>query len=109
MSKKVYRTAQGKIVDLGALELKNEKTRAVGNMSVNARGELIDAKNNPIESRNQKVNKYYSKQTSSNVSSDPVVDPSAKPRNELVEDPFGPMDDPMTNDTKKDDDGFSLT
>ena len=63
MSKKVYRTAQGKIVDLGALELKNEKTRAVGNMSVNARGELIDAKNNPIESRNQKVNKYYSKQT----------------------------------------------
>ena len=38
-----YRTAMGKSVDMAALTAKNEKTRAVGNMKVNARGDTIDA------------------------------------------------------------------
>jgi lipoate-protein ligase A len=37
-----YRTAQGKVVDMAQLATKNERTRAVGNMSVNARGDTID-------------------------------------------------------------------
>jgi len=72
MTKKVYRTAQGRLVDLGALQLQNENVRAVGNMSVNARGDLIDGYNRPIDSRNQRVNRQYNKQTS-NVNSDPVL------------------------------------
>ncbi len=39
-----YRTAMGKTVDMAALTAKNEKVRAVGNMSVNARGDTIDAR-----------------------------------------------------------------
>ena len=45
MSKDMYRSASGKTVDMGALRLKNEKTRAVGNMKVNARGDMINDKN----------------------------------------------------------------
>lgn len=71
MTRKVYRTAQGKIVDLGALQLQNENIRAVGNMSVNARGDLLNADNRPIDSRNSQVAKQYRRQTS-NVSQDEV-------------------------------------
>ncbi len=71
MTRKIYRTAQGRTVDLGALQLQNENVRAVGNMGVNARGDLLDTNNNPIKSRNQQVNKQYNKQMS-NVSDTPV-------------------------------------
>lgn len=63
MTRKVYRTAQGKMVDLGALQLQNETVRAVGNMSVNARGDLVDADNRPISTRNRQVSSQYNKQT----------------------------------------------
>ena len=63
MTRKVYRTAQGKMVDLGALQLRNENVRAVGNMKVNARGDLIDSGNRPIDTRNQQVARQYRRQT----------------------------------------------
>jgi hypothetical protein len=71
MTQKQYRTAQGKIVDLGALQLQNEHVRAVGNMPVNARGDLLDSQNRPIDSRNQQVARQYRKQVS-NVQDSPV-------------------------------------
>ena len=71
MTRKVYRTAQGKIVDLGALQLRNENVRAVGNMNVNARGDLIDSGNRAIDTRNQQVAKQYRRQTT-NVTDTPV-------------------------------------
>ena len=64
MTRKIYRTAQGKTVDLGALQLRN--------MNVNARGDLIDSQNRPIRSRNAQVGKQYKKQTT-NVSDSPVA------------------------------------
>ena len=36
-----YKTAMGRVVDMATLIAKNEKTRAVGNMKVNARGDKI--------------------------------------------------------------------
>ena len=63
MSKDLYRSANGKTVDMGALRLKNEKTRAVGNMKVNSRGDIIDDKNQVIQTRNQQVDKKYQQQT----------------------------------------------
>ena len=76
MTRKVYRTAQGKMVDLGALQLRNENVRAVGNMKVNARGDLIDSANRTINSRNQQVAKQYRRQTNTNVSDSPVISSS---------------------------------
>ena len=103
MSKKTYRTAQGKVIDLGALQLKNERTRAVGNMNVNARGDQIDANNKIVKSRTQNVNKTYNRQVG-NVSDTPVVDQS-----KVEEDPLGPMDEAVVQTNENNDDGFSLT
>lgn len=58
---KVYKSALGKQVDMGALAAKNEKVRAVGNMKVNARGDTIDATGKVIVPVNQKVNTNYAK------------------------------------------------
>lgn len=73
MSKKVYRSAQGKPVDIGALQLQNETVRAVGNMGVNARGDRIDTANNTVDKRTARVSKQYKKQVS-NVVDDTVVE-----------------------------------
>ena len=63
MSKEVYRSANGKIVDMGALRLKNERTRAVGNMKVNARGDMVNEKNQVIRQKNEQVKNQYNRQT----------------------------------------------
>ena len=62
MTKQLYRSATGKTVDMGALRLKNEKERAVGNMKVNARGDLVSDDNTIIQARNQQINNQYNKQ-----------------------------------------------
>lgn len=64
MTQKTYRTAQGKTVDMGRLVLQNERVRAVGNMNVNARGDVVDDMNRPISSKTQQVNHQYKNQTS---------------------------------------------
>ena len=62
MTKNIYRTAQGKLVDMGKLFLQNEGARAVGNMNVNARGDVIDDNNQVIAKKNDQVNRQYNKQ-----------------------------------------------
>lgn len=63
MSRKIYKSAQGKTVDLGALLLQNESVRAVGNMNVNARGDTVDSTNRVIDQKNRQVQRQYRKQT----------------------------------------------
>jgi hypothetical protein len=84
MTRKVYRTAQGKMVDLGSLQLQNETVRAVGNMGVNARGDIVDSKNSSIASKNRQVAKQYQKQTGTapaaqSLNTPAVVVPPAPP------------------------------
>lgn len=93
MTKRVYRTAQGKIVDLGALQLQNENVRAVGNMSVNARGDLLDGWNRPIESRTKQVARQYDKQTS-NVSDGEVTTTSQTKTNQVKKSRETPIEVP---------------
>lgn len=56
---KTYRTANGGKVDLGALILSNENTRAAGNMGVNARGDKLNSQNEVIETRNEQIQRAY--------------------------------------------------
>jgi hypothetical protein len=63
MTRKIYKSAQGKTVDMGALILQNEQVRAVGNMGVNAAGDLVDSNNQVIDQRNRQVQRQYNKQT----------------------------------------------
>lgn len=65
MTRKVYKSAMGKAVDMGALILQNEQVRAVGNMGVNAAGDLVDSNNKVIDNRNRQVQHQYNKQTNS--------------------------------------------
>ena len=70
MTSKIYKSAMGKTVDMGALLLQNEQTRAVGNMGVNAAGDVIDSNNRVIDQRNRQIQRQYKKQ--SNVGNEPV-------------------------------------
>lgn len=70
MTRKIYKSAMGKSVDMGSLLLQNERVRAVGNMNVNARGDRLDSNNKIVEPKNQQVQRRYNKQT--NVSTGPA-------------------------------------
>jgi hypothetical protein len=59
-----YRTAMGKVVDMSQLAAKNERSRAVGNMSVNARGDTIDATGKIVLPVTKKVGDRYQKTVS---------------------------------------------
>ena len=62
MTKQTYTTARGKTLDMGALILQNEQVRAVGNMNVNARGDLLDHHGNVLKTKPEQVNVQYNKQ-----------------------------------------------
>lgn len=82
MTSKVYRTAQGKVVDLGALEVQNEHVRAVGNMNVNARGDKLDANGNVISTRSQQVNRNLDRAT--NTAAGPIPTSSRAQKEDVV-------------------------
>jgi hypothetical protein len=71
MTKKQYRSAMGKTVDMGSLLLQNESVRAVGNMGVNARGDVINSNNRIIEKKSRQVQRQNRRTT--NVSNTPVA------------------------------------
>lgn len=56
-----FNTAMGRQLDMSALAAKNEKVRAVGNMNVNARGDVLDSHNQVINDSNQRINRVYQK------------------------------------------------
>ena len=72
MAQKIYKSAMGHVVDLGALMLQNENVRAVGNMGVNARGDIVDNANRVVESRNKQVQKHYRRQVTNTNTADTV-------------------------------------
>ena len=56
---KRVKTARGKILDMGALATQHEKTRAVSNVPVNARGDIIDNRGNVTVQREKISKEYY--------------------------------------------------
>lgn len=85
----IYRTAQGKSIDMNALILKNGSTRAVGNMGINAKGDIVDGNNAPIKKRKDLVQKQYNRQVQaapghmrSNVVQTEVQETAAPPKPE---------------------------
>jgi len=64
----VYRTMQGRVIDLEKLMRQNELTPAVGNMKVNARGDEIGTNGKILKKREDIVAEYY------------ADNPNAKPR-----------------------------
>jgi len=57
--KKIYRSMQGKEIDIDKLRIRNETTLAVGNARVNARGDEIGPGGKIIKKREEVVTEYY--------------------------------------------------
>jgi hypothetical protein len=70
---KMYRTAQGRVVDFEAMQLKNEHVPAVGNMRVNARGDELGEDHSVVRNNNERVAEYYTAQHPAQESAAPLV------------------------------------
>ena len=57
--KRMYRTMQGRMVDIEKLRAANESVQAVGNMKVNARGDVLGANGQVVTPKAQVIKKYY--------------------------------------------------
>ncbi len=57
--KRMYRTMQGRMVDIEKLRAANESVRAVGNMNVNARGDVLGQGGQIMNSKAEVIQKYY--------------------------------------------------
>ena len=57
--RKMYRTMQGRMVDIEKLRASNEGVRAVGNMNVNARGDIVGAGGQIVKTKEEQMKEYY--------------------------------------------------
>jgi hypothetical protein len=81
--KKLYRTMQGRMVDIDKLRAANETVQAVGNMGVNARGDVVGQGGRIIKTKDSVMKDYY--QTPKGVAQDTAVkreqpQPKAQPQ-----------------------------
>lgn len=60
--RKVYRSMQGKTVDMDLLRQKNELTPAVGNARVNARGDELGPGGKIVRKKENVLKDYYAQQ-----------------------------------------------
>jgi hypothetical protein len=56
---KIYRTAQGRQLDMEAIRLQNELVPALGNMRVNARGDQLGPGGKIVKTREMIMDEYY--------------------------------------------------
>lgn len=86
--KKMYRTMQGRLIDIDKLRAQNETVPAIGNMGVNARGDVLGSGGRIVKAKEEVMKEYY--QTPKGVAQDtpvkrePRVQPIAQPRVEQV-------------------------
>jgi hypothetical protein len=57
--KRMYRTMQGRMVDIEKLRGANEQTPAIGNMRVNARGDILGPGGKIIKAKEKVMKEYY--------------------------------------------------
>jgi len=57
--KRMYRTMQGRMVDIEKLRAANESVQAVGNMNVNARGDVLGAGGQVVTPKETVIKQYY--------------------------------------------------
>ena len=68
----VYRTMQGREIDLEKLISQNELSPAIGNMKVNARGDELCPGGKIVRRREEIVNEYYEPNTVKRTPARPV-------------------------------------
>lgn len=56
---KTIKTARGRTIDMGALRAKHENTRAISNMPINAKGDIIDSRGKIVVPRETISKEFY--------------------------------------------------
>ena len=93
---KVYKTMQGKTVDMDMLRKRNEMTPAVGNARVNARGDELGAGGQIVRKKEDVVKEYY--ENSKGVADEPAVRQSTSDQTELDDNSKDITDDDWIED-----------
>lgn len=88
----VYKTMQGKTIDMDLLRKKNELTPAVGNAKVNARGDILGPGGKIVKKREDVVKEYYG--------SRPVLDEKPAAKTVVKEEPVVGTAQPKSTTTK---------
>jgi len=70
---KIYKTARGKMVDIDKVKLANENAVAVGNMKVNARGDVLGANGQIVAGRNEVMDRIYAIDPPAHSPNDPSM------------------------------------
>lgn len=89
----VYKTVRGKVIDIDKLKITNENTVAVGNMRVNARGDVLGAGNQVLAGRNEVMDQVYAIEEAPYSPNDPtshmarqtLIEANAKKLSELAD------------------------
>src|SRR6056300_1779841 len=100
--KKVYKTMQGKTIDMDLLRKRNELTPAVGNAKVNARGDEFGAGGKIIKKREDVMADYYRDNPETVSHKEKTAEPVAQP---VVEEPVAEAPAQENNDWVEDADG----
>lgn len=113
---KVYRTAQGREIDMEKIRLQNELVPALGNMKVNARGDQLGPGGKIIRTREEIVDEQYRGRldnTTAQAKDSPVVNRSPRaasqpiPTSSRKAEQFAPgpiladLDAPVAEEVKK--------
>jgi Flp pilus assembly protein TadG len=69
---KVYKSARGKLIDIDKVKLANENVAAIGNMRVNARGDILGANGKVSMSRNEVMDRVYAVESAPYSPNDPT-------------------------------------
>tara|TARA_B100001093_G_C26492132_1_gene869523 strand:+ start:103 stop:474 length:372 start_codon:yes stop_codon:yes gene_type:complete len=78
--RKMYRTMQGRMVDIEKLRGANENIQAVGNMKVNARGDILGPSGNIVKPKEVVMKEYYETPKGRAVDTPRIKTPPAKPK-----------------------------
>ena len=89
MSKRVYKTANGKRINIDAIVSQNEESIAIGNMRVNARGDELGPGGRIERTREKVMADYYKLNTP--VATDHMPTPREEPKRDLVDDWVEPV------------------
>lgn len=90
MSKRVYKTANGKVINIDAIIAQNEESIAVGNMRVNARGDELGPGGRVERSRDRAMADYYKLNTP--VATDHIPMPREPMKKDIIDDWIEPVE-----------------
>ncbi len=89
MSKRVYKTANGRTINIDAIMAQNEESIAIGNMRVNARGAELGPGGRIERTREKVMADYYKLNTP--VASDYIPMPRETPKRDMIDDWVDPV------------------